>query len=150
MSDSDSRGGGFRELEPANLVVIGDKKGQVPQFGGLLIDIVQDSKYQHKVRYVCVGTDGEEYEVTGNAALSRRISEKNVGQLIKIFFDGYGSSSEGKFKKIKVYNQERHETTEEQKKIFPRWHDFARSDGEVKSPEAAPASDEPAAGSTSF
>ena len=150
MSDSDNRGGGFHELEPANLVVIGDRKNQVAQFGGLLIDIVQDGKYKHKVRYVCVGTNGEEYEVTGNAALSRRISEKNIGQLIKIYFDGYGTSAEGQFKKIKVYNQERWETTEEQKKVFPRWHDFEQSKGAPKGSEAAPPSDEPAAGSTNF
>ncbi|MCP4896859.1 MAG: hypothetical protein GY906_07775 [bacterium] len=124
----------FEKLEPANLVVLGDKKGQSKAFGGLLVGIVPDEQYPDKVRYVCVGKDGEDYEVTGNAALSRRIKHTHIGCLIKFKFLGMQRGQRNQFKEIEVMAQPREHTTDAQKEMFPRWHDF--EDGAASAAEA--------------
>lgn len=128
---------GFERLEPANLVVLGNKKGQSKHFGGLLLDIVPDEQYPDKVRYLCVGVDGEEYEVTGNAALSRRIKRTHIGCLIKFIFEGMQRGAKGnQFKKIEVLCQPREKTTERQKDMFPRWYDFEGGSPTPKQPSS--------------
>lgn len=115
---------GWDILEPRNLIVIGDGKGQKLECGGLLIAIMADPKYKEKVRYLLVFKDGDEYELAGNAALSQRISSTDVGKLIKVKFEGWDTGGGNKTKKIAVISQSREITTDEQKKMFPRWHDF--------------------------
>jgi len=115
---------GFQPLEPANLIVLGDKKKQSKAFGGLLIDIVQDEQYKAKVRYLCVGRDGKEYEIAGNAALARRIKRSHIGCLVKLVFKGWERGPNGTYKILEVLAQPRSRTTDEQKEMFPRWHDF--------------------------
>ncbi len=142
MSDQDSQSGGFEVLEPANLVVLGDKKGQSKAFGGLLIGIVDDEKYSNKVRYVCVGVDGKEYEITGNAALSRRVKHEHIGCLVKFIFKGMARGSGNEYKEIDVLAQPRSKTTEEQKKKFPRWIEFETpNDKPQQQPDAASVED---------
>ena len=120
MTQDDS----FEKLEPANLIVIGDGKNQSKAFGGLLLDITPDEKYPDKLRYLCVGRDGEEYEIAGNAALSRRIKRSHIGCLIKLKFMGKERVGNNTFKVIEVSAQPRSRTTDDQKERFPRWHDF--------------------------
>ncbi len=127
----------FDELEPRTLMVIGDQKGQVKAIGGLLIDIMRDPKYHDKVRYLMVFKDGEEYELAGNAALSQRISAKQIGCIIKVRFESWDSSGGNRSKVIKVQSLARENTSDELKAMFPRWHDF---DGKE---EASAASDKP-------
>lgn len=129
----------FDELEPRSLIVIGDQKGQVKACGGLLIDIMRDPKYKDKVRYLLVFKDGEEYELAGNAALSQRISAKQIGCIIKVWFEGWDSSGGNRSKVIKVRSCKRENTSDELKEMFPRWHDF---DGEE---QASAESDKPTA-----
>ena len=134
---------GFETIEPANLVVIGDGKKQSPGFGGLLIDIVQDDQYEDKVRYVCVGKDEKDYEIAGNAALAKRIRRSHIGCLIKIKFMGRERGSKNLYKLIEVRVQPRDQTTEEQKKIFPRWFEFENDAPTAeKKAGAEPAADE--------
>lgn len=114
----------FEKLEPANLVILGDKRGQSKAFGGLLTGITPDEKYPDKVRYLCIGVDGEEYEVTGNAALSRRIKHTHIGCLIKFHFRGMQRGASNQYKEIEVLVQPRAKTTEKQKEMFPAWYDF--------------------------
>lgn len=114
----------FERLEPANLVILGEKKGQSKAFGGLLVGIVPDEKYPDKVRYQCIGKDGEEYEVTGNAALSRRIKHTHIGCLIKFIYRGMQRGSSNEYKEIEVLVQPRAKTTDAQKEMFPSWFDF--------------------------
>lgn len=114
----------FDELDPRTLLVIGDQKGQVKACGGLLIDIMRDPKYKDKVRYLLVFKDGEEYELAGNAALSQRISTKQIGCIIKVRFEGWDSSGGNRSKKIKVEALKRENTSDGLKEMFPRWHDF--------------------------
>lgn len=129
----------FDELEPRSLIVIGDQKGQVKACGGLLIDIMRDPKYKDKVRYLLVFKNGEEYELAGNAALSQRISAKQIGCLVKIRFEGWDSSGGNRSKVIKVQSLKRENTSEELKAMFPRWEDF---EGEE---QASAESDKPTA-----
>lgn len=129
----------FEDLDPRSLIVIGDQKGQVKACGGLLIDIMRDPKYKDKVRYLLVFKDGEEYELAGNAALSQRISAKQIGCIIKVRFVGWDSSGGNKSKDIKVQALARENTSDKLKEMFPRWHDF---DGEQ---QASAVLDKPAA-----
>lgn len=138
MSEQDGQTGGFEVLEPANLVVLGDKKGQSKAFGGLLVDIIADDKYPDKKRYVCVGVDGNEYEITGNAALTRRVKREHIGCLVKFIYKGMARGSGNEYKEIEVLAQPRNRTTDEQKKKFPRWAEFGKP--EEAAPEAAAAS----------
>lgn len=117
---------GFETIEPANLVVIGDGKKQVKAFGGLLLDIVQDDQYEDKVRYVCVGRDEKDYEIAGNAALAKRIRRSHIGCLIKIRFLGKERGAKNEYKLIEVRVQPRDQTTDAQKKLFPRWFEFEK------------------------
>jgi hypothetical protein len=126
---------GFEKLEPANLIVLGDGTKQTKKFGGLLLDIVQDDQYKDKVRYLCVGRDGKEYEVAGNAALSRRIKRSHIGCLIKLTFTGKERGPQGTYKVIEVQAQPRSRTTDAQKERFPRWHDFEDRDESFASVE---------------
>lgn len=129
---------GFEPLEPANLIVLGDKKKQSRAFGGLLIDIVKDEQYPEKVRYLCVGRDGEEYEVAGNAALARRIKKSHIGCLIKLEFKGWQRAGNNSYKILEVQAQPRSRTTEAQIAKFPRWNDFAEgAEGEPATAETA-------------
>lgn len=140
MSEQDSQGGGFEVLEPANLVILGDKKGQSKAFGGLLVDIVADDKYPDKKRYVCVGVDGNEYEITGNAALTRRVKREHIGCLVKFIYEGMARGSGNEYKEIQVLAQPRSKTTDEQKKKFPRWFDFEKPDHKPQQQQPATAS----------
>lgn len=134
---------GWDVLEPRNLIVMGDGKGQKLQCGGLLIAIMADPKYKEKVRYLLVFKSGDEYELAGNAALSQRISSSDIGRLIKVTFEGWDTGGGNKTKKIHVVSQPREITTDEQKKWFPRWQDFA---GEAsRAPERAEPADTTAA-----
>lgn len=122
MTETDKDG--FEILEPRNLVVLGDQKGQVKACGGLLIAITQDPKYKDKVRYLLVFKDGDEYELAGNAALSQRISSQQIGCITKFKFAGWSTGSGNKAKIIEVRSLPRENTSDELKKMFPRWHDF--------------------------
>ncbi len=134
MATEGAGDGGFDKLEPANLVILGDRKGQSKKFGGLLIDIIPDDQYPDKVRYVCVGVDGTDYEVAGNAALSKRIKKGHIGCLIKFVFEGREKGQRNEFKKIEVFVQPRDRTTDKQKELFPAWHDFDEEGKEKKEP----------------
>lgn len=137
---------GFEPLEPANLIVLGDKQKQTRAFGGLLIDIVKDEQYPEKMRYLCVGRDGEEYEVAGNAALARRIKPSHVGCLIKLEFKGWQRAGNNSYKILEVQAQPRSRTTDEQKAKFPRWHDFEpKTDESKEQPGTARSTAEPEA-----
>lgn len=140
-AESDS----FDKLEPANLVVIGDGKNQTRKFGGLLVDIIPDDQYPDKVRYVVIGRDQKEYEIAGNAALGKRIRRSHIGCLMKVMFLGRERGSRNEYKLIEVRVQPRDRTTEQQKKIFPRWHDFEEggqtSPGEAGTQEGAAGGD---------
>ena len=145
---------GFETIEPANLVVIGDGKKQSKEFGGLLVDIVEDEQYPEKVRYVCVGKDEKDYEIAGNAALSKRIRRSHIGCLIKIKFMGRERGAKNEYKLIEVRVQPRDQITDKQKKLFPRWFDFeskeqAQGQSSGPAPEKAEG-DEAASDSTDF
>lgn len=132
---------GFEKVEPPNLIVIGGAAKQTKAFGGLLIDIVPDEQYPKKMRYIAVGRDGIEYEIAGNAALSRRIKRSHIGCLIKLTFEGIRQAGSNKFKVIAVLAQPRSRTTDEQKVMFPRWHDFDQvgdDEGHTNGDEAPP------------
>lgn len=130
---------GFETIEPANLVVIGDGKKQTKAFGGLLVDIVQDDQYEDKVRYCCIGVDEKDYEIAGNAALAKRIRRSHIGCLIKIKFLGRERGTTNEYKLIEVRVQPRDRTTEDQKKLFPRWYDFEPKAGAEPGTVPAPA-----------
>ncbi len=135
---------GFQPIEPANLIVLGDKKKQSKAFGGLLIDIVQDEQYKAKQRYLCVGRDGKEYEIAGNASLARRIKRTHIGCLVKLVFKGWERGPNGNYKVLEVLAQPRSRTTDEQKAMFPRWAEFEKQDATDPEAglEAAPADEE--------
>ena len=115
----------FEVREPANLLVIGEGKGQVDHFGALLVGIIADEQYPEKVRYQCIGSDQKEYEVAGNAALSKRIKRTDIGCIIKFHFLGMVQGQRNKYKNIEVAICPRHKTPEGLIERFPRWHDFA-------------------------
>lgn len=123
MTETDKDG--FEILEPRNLIVLGDAKGQVKACGGLLIDITRDPKYSDKVRYLLVFKDGDEYELAGNAALSQRISAAHIGCIVKFRFGGWSTGGGNKAKLIEVRSLPRDKTSDELKAMFPRWNDFA-------------------------
>ncbi|KKL20290.1 hypothetical protein LCGC14_2456950 [marine sediment metagenome] len=142
---------GFETIEPANLIVIGDGKKQSKAFGGLLVDIVQDDQYEDKVRYCCVGKDEKDYEIAGNAALAKRIRRSHIGCLIKIKFMGRERGTKNEYKLIEVRAQPRDCTTEEQKKMFPRWFEFEKGAPTAeKKADAKPAADDATDESTDF
>jgi hypothetical protein len=126
--------------------VIGDGPKQTQRFGGLLIDIVADDKYPEKQRYVVIGRDEKEYEIAGNAALAKRIRRSHIGCLMKVQFMGRERGATNEYKLIEVKVQPRDRTTEEQKKIFPRWHEFEKKeDGTAPAAASAEGAEQPSA-----
>ena len=148
---------GFEKLEPANLVVIGDGPKQSKRFGGLLMDIVDDDVYPEKKRYIVIGRDGKDYEIAGNAALSKRLKRSHIGCLMKVEFKGRERGATNEYKVIEVVVQPRDRTTEAQKETFPAWHNFTPAKAEPTSaggptptPEGPPPPTEPASDPTAF
>lgn len=84
-----------------NLVVLGDAEGHVRQVAGALLDISTDRRWK-KNRYILQQKNGEVVQVAGCAALDNRIGEEHLGCVIKLKFNGWANSPNGKFKDIVV------------------------------------------------
>lgn len=90
-----------REVD-SNIVILGDGEGNVARVGGLLVSIRPDPRYSDNKRYELVQQDGTSKSVAGSAAINSQLGPADVGKFVKLAFAGWGSSGNGKFKKIEV------------------------------------------------
>ena len=85
-----------------NLIVLGEKDGQVQSIGGVLKEIRPDRKYEGRSQYVLATPEGEK-TVAGCATLTNKIDESFIGFLLTFRYDGTGTTETGQsFKRVKV------------------------------------------------
>lgn len=90
-----------REVD-TNLVILGDGEGNVKSAAGLLASVTKDPRYPDNRRYELVQKDGTSKSVAGSASINSQLGVGDVGKFVKLSFTGWGSSGNGKFKKIEV------------------------------------------------
>jgi len=86
----------------ANLVILGDAEGQVRKVGGLLAAIMPDPRYPDNRRYELVQKDGTSKTVAGSASINSQLGVGDAGKFVKLTFEGWGKSANGRFKEITV------------------------------------------------
>jgi hypothetical protein len=87
-----------------NFITLGESEGDVTKVGGILTRFVENRHFtQPKTDYEFMGKDGKLAVLSGSASLARQIHAEDIGKFFKAEFDGWGSSANGKFKKIAVY-----------------------------------------------
>lgn len=107
----------------ANLVVIGDAEGNARKAGGLLVAVTKDPRYPDNRRYELVQKDGTSKSVAGSASINSQLGVDDVGKFVKLEFEGWGSSGNGKFKKITVEVHDG-ESPSPEMKAWPRYSEF--------------------------
>jgi hypothetical protein len=103
----------------ANLVIIGDGEGNVKSAAGLLAGVTKDPRYPDNRRYELVQKDGTSKSLAGSASINSQLGIDDVGKFVKLTFDGWGASGNGKFKKVDVQVYEGEVTPE--MKAWPRY-----------------------------
>ena len=94
---------GWKELQDANAISLGDGEGQHKQAGGLLVNILTDVGENHAIIYELVQKDGVVLPVWGSAAIDRQVGPHHIGKFIKMVFKGREPTSRGQdFKVIKT------------------------------------------------
>jgi hypothetical protein len=124
-----------REVDK-DLVILGDGEGNVTRVSGLLASVTPDQRYPDNKRFALVQKDGSVKSVAGSAAINGQLYPSDVGKFVKLTFDGWGHSGNGKFKKINVEVYEGEATPEMQ--AWPRFKEL-----QWKAAAAAGSKDEP-------
>lgn len=129
----------WTKREPVtNLVILGDKQGNISKIGGLLIGTPVDKTYEKSLNYEILRKDGEVVTLGGSASLARQLNDRDIGKFVKCEFKGWGNSPNGKFKDIEVFIWDE-EPTAEMKAAFPRYAEFAPKKNGAPKPAAKPA-----------
>lgn len=120
----------------ANLVILGDAEGQVTKVGGLLAGVVPDPRYPDNRRYELVQKDATSKVVAGSASINSQLGPADVGKFVKLTFEGWGKSANGRFKEITVEVYEGEATGE--MKSWPRFAELQDGHRSKKAASAVP------------
>lgn len=123
----------------ANLVILGDAEGQVRKVGGLLAAVTPDPRYPDNRRYELVQKDATSKIVAGSASVNSQLGPGDVGKFVKLSFEGWGKSANGRFKTITVEVYEGEASGE--MKSWPRFGEL--QDGHTPTRTAPVAAQEP-------
>lgn len=127
----------------ANLVVLGDAEGNAKGAAGLLASVTKDPRYPDNRRYEIVQQNGESKSVAGSASINSQLGVDDVGKFVKLTFQGWGSSGNGKYKiiDVEVWDGD----VKPEMKAWPRYAEF-HDNGAVKAKDtrtAAVVEDDP-------
>lgn len=83
-----------------SIATLGDAEGQVKSAEGKLVRIEPSKKFDGKKNYVLEQSDGAELTVFGSAFIENRVSDNDVGKLIRFEYEGVDKKTRAKIIKV--------------------------------------------------